>query len=192
MGRIEMPSYKVIRRSGPIEVRGYSPVLSAEVEVDGERSKAINAGFRLLADYIFGNNEPKKAIAMTAPVIQQKGQKIAMTAPVVQSKAGQLWKVRFTMPSCYTPESLPKPNNPRIRIVPMPVWRAVVLRFSGSWTEGNWRKHLSRLDAFVKKEGLVVGGEPVYLFYNPPWTLPFLRRNEISYTLADGHGEDSP
>ena len=183
MSRIEAPSYHVIERCGSVEVREYGPALLAEVEVMGEREKAINAGFRALADYIFGNNQPRKAIAMTAPVAQQKGETIAMTAPVSQTKEGNLWKVSFTMPSAYNLENLPKPNNPGVKIISRPAYRAVVIKFSGFWTKNNLRKHLAQLEDHVKANRLKIAHEPIYLFYNPPWTLPFLRRNEISYAL---------
>ena len=185
MAKIETPPYQVVQSAEKIEVREYAPMIVAEVEVAGERSKAVNAGFRILADYIFGNNAPGQSIAMTAPVIQQKGAKIAMTAPVSQTQAGDLWKVRFTMPSSYTLETLPKPNNPAIKIIATPGHRTVAIRFSGFWTDRNLRKNLEKLDAFIKARGLKTVGDPVYAFYNPPWTLPFFRRNEVLYDLLD-------
>jgi effector-binding domain-containing protein len=183
MAKFETPSYKVTQKTHSIEVREYAPMIVAEVEVTGERDKAINAGFRILADYIFGNNAPGKSIAMTAPVIQQKGEKIAMTAPVSQTLEGDQWKVRFTMPSSYTSETLPKPNNPTIKIVSIPKHQTVAIRFSGFWTDRNLRNNLKKLDAFVQSQKLKTSGEPIYAFYNPPWTLPFFRRNEVLYRL---------
>ncbi len=185
MAKIETPPYQVIQSADKIEVREYAPIIVAEVEVAGERGKAINAGFRILADYIFGNNVPEQSIAMTAPVIQQKGAKIAMTAPVSQTRDGDLWKVRFTMPSSYTIETLPKPNNPGIKIIATPGHRIAAIRFSGFWTDRNLRKNLEKLDAFIQERGLKTAGDPVYAFYNPPWTLPFFRRNEVLYNLQE-------
>ncbi len=185
MAKIETPPYQVIQSAEKIEVREYSPMIVAEVEVAGERSKAINTGFRILADYIFGNNAPGQRITMTAPVIQQKGAKIAMTAPVSQTQDGDLWKVRFTMPSSYTLETLPKPNNPAIKIIATPGHRTVGIRFSGFWTDRNLRKNLEKLDTFIQTQGLKTAGNPVYAFYNPPWTLPFFRHNEVLYNLQN-------
>ncbi|MFA6600591.1 MAG: heme-binding protein [Candidatus Omnitrophota bacterium] len=185
MAKIETPPYQVIQSAEKIEVREYAPMIVAEVEVAGERGKAINAGFRILADYIFGNNAPGQSIAMTAPVIQQKGEKIAMTTPVSQTRDGDLWKVRFTMPSSYTLETLPKPNNPAIKILSVPGQRTVAIRFSGFWTDRNLRKHSEKLDAFIQDRGLKTVGDPIYAFYNPPWTLPFFRRNEVIYSLQE-------
>jgi effector-binding domain-containing protein len=185
MAKIETPTYQVIESAEKIEVREYAPMIVAEVEVNGERDKAINAGFRVLADYIFGNNAPGKSIAMTAPVIQEKGEKIAMTAPVSQNRDGDRWKVRFTMPSSYTLETLPKPNNPAIKIIAIPKHRTVAIRFSGFWSDKNLRKNSEKLDAFIRERGLKTSGDPVYAFYNPPWTLPFWRRNEVLYHLQE-------
>lgn len=184
MAKIETPSYHVIQSAEKIEVREYAPMIVAEVEVAGERSKAINTGFRILADYIFGNNAPGQSIAMTAPVIQQKGEKIAMTAPVSQTSSGDLWKVRFTMPSSYTLETLPQPNDPAIKIIAVPGHRKAAIRFSGFWTDRNLRKHLEKLDAFIQDQGFTTAGDPIYAFYNPPWTLPFFRRNEVLYKIS--------
>ena len=82
----------------------------------GERRDAIGKGFRIIADYIFGNNTTAQKVPMTAPVTQQDSQKIAMTAPVTQQGDGNTWRVRFIMPSNYTLETLPKPNNPAIKL----------------------------------------------------------------------------
>ncbi len=183
MSEIEMPSYRVIQKEKAIEIREYSPTICAEVTVSGERSKAINAGFRLLADYIFGNNAPKKAIAMTAPVAQQKSETISMTAPVTQTKNGDDWKVQFTMPSAYTLETLPKPNNPEVKIISKPSYRVAVIQFSGFWSEGSLKKQSAKLEDYAKTNNLKLTGNPTYAFYNPPWTLPFFRRNEIFYEL---------
>jgi effector-binding domain-containing protein len=183
MAKIETPTYQVIQRVEKIEAREYAPMIVAETEVAGERSKAINSGFRILADYIFGNNAPGQSIAMIAPVIQQKGAKIAMTAPVSQTRDGDFWKVRFAMPPSYTLETLPKPNNPAIKIISIPGHRTVAIRFSGFWTDRNLRENLEELEAFIQTQGLKASGDPIYAFYNPPWTLPFFRRNEVLYNL---------
>ncbi len=183
MSQIEIPSYKVIQSKKSIELREYAPAIQAEVTVSGIREKAINAGFRLLADYIFGNNVSKSAIAMTAPVNQQRSEKIAMTAPVTQAKEGDVWKVQFTMPASYTLETLPRPNNPQVKIISRPACRAVSIKFSGFWSSRSLRKHLAELESYIQANQLKTVGEPTYAFYDPPWTLPFLRRNEIIYNI---------
>ncbi len=120
MSQVEQPKYAVLESEGNIEVRAYDPTIVAEVEVHGERMQALNQGFRLIADYIFGNNLSSKKVAMTAPVTQEAGEKIAMTAPVTQDGNGDTWKVRFVMPAGYTLESLPKPGNQAVRLIPVP------------------------------------------------------------------------
>jgi effector-binding domain-containing protein len=179
MSRVEQPSYSVVESWGDIELRDYPQLIAAEVEVPGERKQAINAGFRMIADYIFGNNAPRQKIAMTAPVTQQAGEKIAMTAPVSQQAVGSMWKVRFIMPSRYTLDTLPTPNNPDVKLIRVPAERVAVIRYSGSADEDSISRHRKLLLERIAQQGLTVNGEPTMAFYNPPWTLPFLRRNEI-------------
>lgn len=179
MSRVEQPPYSVAESWGDIELRDYPQLNAAEVEVPGERKQAINAGFRMIADYIFGNNAPRQKIAMTAPVTQQAGEKIAMTAPVSQQADGSLWRVRFFMPSNYTLDTLPTPNNPNVKLNRIPSERVAAIRFSGSATEDSISRHRKLLFERIAQQGLTVHGEPTMAFYNPPWTLPFLRRNEI-------------
>jgi hypothetical protein len=179
MSLVEQPSYTVVRSFGDVEIRDYPPMVVAEVEIAGERKPAINAGFRLLADYIFGNNSPAQKIAMTAPVTQQAGEKIAMTAPVSQQSAGGSWKVRFVMPSSYPLEALPKPNNASVKLIPLTAERFAAIRFSGLAGDDAIVGFKQRLFAGLAEQGLTPQGEAIMAFYNPPWTLPFLRRNEI-------------
>jgi len=102
MSDVETPNYEVVTAENNIEVRQYKPMIIAEVQMNGRREDAIGDGFRLLADYIFGNNIAQKDIAMTAPVQQQESTKIAMTAPVQQQSTGEDWQISFVMPSEYT------------------------------------------------------------------------------------------
>lgn len=183
MSLVEQPAYTEVRSFGDVEIRDYPPMVIAEVEVAGERKAAINTGFRLLADYIFGNNSPAQKIPMSTPVTQQAGDKIAMTAPVSQQPAGGSWKVRFVMPSRYTFEALPKPNNPSVRLVPLPAERFAAIRFSGVAGDDAIARFKQRLFDRLAEQGLTPQGEAIMAFYNPPWTLPFLRRNEILVKL---------
>ena len=182
MSHIETPVYKVIKSDKNIEIRQYDPMLIAQVEVSGKREEAIKAGFRSLADYIFGNNTVSQSMAMTAPV-QQQSMKIAMTAPVEQQSHNGLWQVSFVMPTEYTIKSLPKPVNKQVKIKVMPERQFVVIRFSGMITDSNIQKHEDMLRSFVKTRNLLVQGAAKYAFYNAPWTLPFLRRNEVMFEL---------
>ncbi len=187
MSQVNEPKFKVIESRGNIEIRAYPPLLVAEVRVEGERKEAISKGFRMLADYIFGNNAPRQKISMTAPVIQQQGEKIAMTAPVIQQASdhtGQ-WKVRFVMPPEYTMETLPMPNNSQVEVLSIPAKRYAVIRFSGLASQESLQRHLGELVKYAKETNLKTLGEPIFAFYNPPWTLPFLRRNEVMMEVKE-------
>ena len=185
MSQVNEPKYKLISSEGNVEVREYSPILVAQVLVIGERKSAISAGFKILANYIFGNNEGRKNISMTAPVIQQEGEKISMTAPVIQQELNDNlhWNVRFVMPFEYTIETLPHPKNNQVKIIPIPSKRYAVIRFSGLARQSVLQKNLDVLLQYIGSKKLHGTGKPIYAFYNPPWTLPFLRRNEVMVEL---------
>ena len=177
----EEPSYRSILQETPFEVREYPALIAAEVTVSGERSDAVSAGFRLLAGYIFGGNTRKQSIAMTAPVIQNESpnEKIAMTAPVMQSPDPSGWIIRFIMPASYTLETLPTPNDQKVRLVSLPPKRLAVVRFSGLVDDNDVEQQTAVLRAFIAKQKLTAIGTPSLARYDPPWTLWFLRRNEV-------------
>lgn len=185
---VEHPKYLVEATYGDVELRVYAPQIVARVSVEGDRGEAIGSGFRVLADYIFGNTASAEKIAMTAPVTQQRGgAKIAMTAPVLQqpqSADTQKWTVSFVMPAEYTLDTLPKPNNPDVEILAMPSRRVAALRFSGMYGDDKLAAKTAELMTVVTDKKLMPMGQPVYAFYNPPWTLPFLRRNEVMIEVA--------
>lgn len=182
----EEPSYRSILQEAPFEIREYPSLIAAEVTVSGDRSDAISAGFRLLAGYIFGGNIRKQSIAMTAPVIQNESpnEKIAMTAPVMQSPDPAGWVIRFIMPASYTLETLPTPNDPKVRLVALPPKRLAVVRFSGLVDDNDVEQQTALLRAFVAQQKLTAIGTPSLARYDPPWTLWFLRRNEIMLEVA--------
>jgi SOUL heme-binding protein len=176
----EEPRYTVVDKIGVLEVRQYGPRLAAEVVVQGDEEDARSNGFRPLADYIFGNNTAQAKIAMTAPVAQERSEKIAMTAPVSQTREGTGWRVRFFMPAKYTRETLPRPNNPAVQIVELPGETMAVLRFSNSRSTEAVATQAAALLRGVEASRWVVAGAPVTWLYDPPWTLPFFRRNEVA------------
>ena len=184
MSRVEQPAYRLISSQGSIELREYDAMILAQVEVQGERKAAINEGFRLIAAYIFGANEPNATISMTAPVQQQAKRTIAMTAPVTQQADGGNWIVSFVMPKNWTMETLPAPKDERIKLVPVPARRMVAIRFSGTAADKLIAGKITALTKYAADQELRITGEPVLAFYNPPWTLPFLRRNEIMLEIA--------
>jgi SOUL heme-binding protein len=184
MSRVEQPEYAILTSDGFIETRSYGPMIAAEADVKGERKAAINEGFRLIAAYIFGANTPNTKIAMTAPVQQQGSQKIDMTAPVTQQSDGSRWTVRFIMPSNWSLETLPAPDDPRVTLKPVPAKRILAIRFSGLAGDRAIAEKVDELRKYASSHNLAPVGEPLLAFYNPPWTLPFLRRNEIMFELA--------
>ena len=178
---IEQPKYAVTLKDGDYEVRRYEPYIVAEVEVTGDQGQAVQQGFRKLAGYIFGGNAGSQKIAMTAPVAQRPaGEKIAMTSPVTQTPTGKgSWTVQFMMPSSYTLQSLPKPNDPDIRFRAEPGREMAVLHFSGVARDPDYRARSEDLRKWAASKGLSVKGEAVLAQYDPPWTLWFMRRNEV-------------
>ena len=182
----EEPRYEVIKKEEGFEVRRYQPMIIAEVLVTGTLSEASNKGFRQIADFIFGNNEDpvkkqSEKIAMTAPVTMEAdtSSKIAMTAPVTMEGAGGAWKMAFVMPSKFTLDTLPKPKNPNITIKQMPAQQVAVVTFSGWVDEEKLAAQTTRLNEWMAKSGLKTSGTAQLSRYNPPWTLPFWRRNEV-------------
>jgi hypothetical protein len=179
----EQPRYTVVEQVGAVEIRHYGPRLAAEASVTGTAEEARNAGFRKVAGYIFGGNTAKASIAMTAPVVQGGGgrsQTIAMTAPVVQTADGGAWRVQFIMPAHYTRATLPVPSDPGVRIVDLPAQDYAVLRFSGSRTGPAVARRTDELTRALAGKAWKASGAPVAWFYDPPWTPPFLRRNEVA------------
>ena len=184
VSNVEQPKYAVAETDGNIQIRDYPAMIVAEAEVTGEREKAINQGFRLIAGYIFGNNLSSQKVAMTAPVTQQASEKIAMTAPVTQQGAGNAWQVRFIMPASYTMESLPRPKDPKVQLRQIDSRRFAVIRFSGMAGEASLQRQTALLTQFIAARKLTAVSAPSYAFYNPPWTLPFLRRNEVMIEVS--------
>lgn len=167
---VEHARYSVVASAGAIEIRDYAPQIVAETTVAGARDAAISEGFRRLAGYIFGDNSPQR--------------KIAMTAPVGQAPENGDWKVRFTMPAEFSMASLPKPNNAEVTLAAAPGKRMAAIRFSGLVSDAALAEHEAKLLDYLKRQGLSPKGAPQYAFYDPPWTLPWNRRNEVLVEIA--------
>jgi hypothetical protein len=179
MSNVEQAQYSVVESYSHIEIRDYAPMVVAQAQVAGNRAEAIRQGFKIIADYIFGNNTSAQKVVMTAPVTQQASEKIAMTAPVLQAGNEKSWVVRFVMPANYTLQTLPKPNNTAVELMQMPKRRYAVIRFSGTASEQRLKNNTDELKGFISEKKLNSISEPSYAFFNPPWTLPFLRSNEV-------------
>ena len=180
----EEPSYSVERRIGDVEIRQYGTRVAAETTIDADEEAARSEGFRRLAGYIFGGNRSKTKIAMTAPVAQNKNEKIAMTAPVAaqRSDAGQ-WVIRFFMPSKQTMDTLPTPNDDRVRLVTVPAEQVAVLRFAGLPSPKAITERSDELLKTLHANAIEPKGDTFTWFYDPPWTIPFRRRNEVVAAL---------
>lgn len=179
MRTTEEPPFTVIAREGEVEIRRYGPRLLAEFEAEGSEQAARNQGFRPLAAYIFGDNRAAERIGMTAPVAQSAGERIGMTAPVAQQGEGGRWRIGFFMPARYTRESLPLPRDARVTLRELPEETVAVLRFSGLPDEAAVRDAQARLAAALAHSSWRIGGAGGAWFYDPPWTIPALRRSEV-------------
>lgn len=164
-----------------VELRRYGPRIAAETVVAGDEETARNDGFRRLAGYIFGANHRGESIAMTAPVAQQPaaGERIAMTAPVAQTADDDGWRIRFFMPSRWSLETLPVPDDDAVHLVTVPAETVAVLRFSGDRGRAAVAARTKELLATLRERDVAVVGEPGAWFYDPPWTIPSRRRNEV-------------
>jgi hypothetical protein len=184
---IEEPPYTVEARADAYEIRRYEKVLVAETTVQAGFEDAGNEAFRILADFIFGNNRSQTKISMTAPVTQQtESEKIAMTAPVTQAAKpeGGGFLVQFVMPKEYSIDTLPVPNDQRVTIREVPSRRIAVHRYSGSWSEAKYLEELGKFREALARDRLTTLGEPILSRFNSPFSLWFLRRNEIWQELS--------
>ena len=182
---IEEPKYAVVRQYDGFEIREYAPYLVAEVVVPGPADEAGNQGFRILAGYIFGKNKGERKISMTAPVTQAPAPaKIEMTAPVTQAAVNGGYVVQFTMPSEYTLDTLPEPLDAQVKLKEVSGGRFAVIRYSGTWSEGNYKQHLEKLERGLEAAGLRTTGSPIYSRYNAPFVPWFMRRNEVWLKLV--------
>ena len=177
---IEKAKYTVLEKEDGFEIRQYDPQIVAETFVEGDLENAGNEGFRRLYAYISGENTKKQSISMTAPVSQETGsKKIAMTAPVKQEKKDNRWRITFLMPAEYTLETLPEPNDTRVRLTEESGRLMVAVKYSGTWSEEGYEENKALLEEYIRKRGLVKKGAPVWARYDPPFMPWFLRRNEV-------------
>ena len=178
---LEEPAFEVVAVRDDYEVRRYEPYIVAEVDVVASSERgADNAAFGILAGYIFGDNRKRTKMAMTAPVEStQAGEKMSMTAPVESVSTDGTYTYAFVMERKYTLATLPEPVDPRIRIVTRPARHVAVLRYSGSWSEKNSRRHQEELMRALDADGLAPEGPVTLARFNSPFALPVFRRNEI-------------
>jgi hypothetical protein len=184
--RVEHTDYNVIQKMAGYEVREYPAHIVAQTTVKGTYREALNLGFRIVAGYIFGGNTRKQSIAMTAPVTTQRdiSEKISMTAPVLATTEGDSHIISFGMPRSYTLETLPKPLDPRVEIVPILPKRFAALKFSWSGADARVKTMEIKLLSALARDKVELAGSPVYAGYNAPWTPPWMVRNEIMVEIV--------
>ena len=185
----EEPEHRTEKLTEGVEIRHYRPRIAAQTTVVADEEAARNAGFRRLARYIFGANCVHEKIPMTAPVAQQtgrtRGEKIPMTAPVAQESAGgDAWVIRFFMPSDKTMDTLPEPEDDEIALVEVPAQTIAVRRFPGRPDRRTVASQTEKLLNTLRDFGFETTDTPAAWFYDPPWTVPALRRNEIAVPVS--------
>jgi DNA gyrase inhibitor GyrI len=177
---VEEASYEVVKDNDPIQIRQYKPIVVAQTEVDSNYKEASNQAFNRLFKYISGNNKKQQKISMTAPVsIDTKAEEIAMTAPVFQEKSGKFWLMQFVLPSDYTLTTAPIPDDPLITVKEIPGKKVAVLRYSGFLSEQSIAEKTNELNIWLDSEGFKAISSARSAGFDPPWTLPLLRRNEV-------------
>jgi hypothetical protein len=184
--RVEQADYKVVEKKPNYEIRFYPAHILAQTTVGGSYRQALNKGFRIVAGYIFGENVQNQKIAMTAPVTEQSAtsEKIAMTAPVAQTETAGQWLVRFTMPRQYTLAGLPQPDDAAVKLRQTPPARFAVIRFSGLAKPAAFAARTADLNRWIAQRSLHPTGPATLAQYDPPWTIWFMRRNEVMIPIA--------
>jgi hypothetical protein len=187
---LEQPKFEVLRTEQNYEVRRYAPYLVAETVVEGAQREAGAEAFRRLAGYIFGDNKSQKKMAMTAPVQSEDlvdSTKMAMTVPVTSTKDPQSQSsvYRFVMESKYNEQTLPLPNDERVKIRKLPETKVAVLSYSGSWSEERYQQKEAELRSALQRDGLVAKPGAQFARYNAPFTPSFLRHNEVLIELEN-------
>lgn len=181
----EQASYVVVEKFENFEIRQYESLIIAEVEVTGEFSEVGNKSFRTLFNFISGDNVSSDPASTASPSSEIASEEISMTTPVLQKRTQQPghYTFSFVMPSEYTLESLPKPISDKITIKEIPNRLIAARRYSGRWTESNYRKNESALMSALQSNQLETTGDPIYARYNAPFSLWFMRRNEVLIEL---------
>ncbi len=185
---IEIPDYQVIESDQAFEVREYPTYLIAETEVQAGFMDAGNVAFGRLFRYISGANVSQQRISMTAPVEQsvKEGERIVMTAPVEQVKTEDMYRVGFIVPRQYTLETVPQPLDPRVKVRQVNARRVAVWRYSGRWTEDNFRENERMLRDALRTRGISVAptAPAIIARYDAPFMPWFMRRNEVHISLT--------
>jgi hypothetical protein len=185
---LEEPGFRTKMKEGNFEVREYDSYLVAEVFMEGEDFDEVSGdGFRILADYIFGNNLSRSSSVQMAGKAESASENIAMTAPVQMDQGEKLnqWRMAFSVPSKWKLETVPVPNDERVRLREIPPERMAVLQFSGRMGAEDLKEREQELRQWAANQGMVVTGSLRTARYDPPWTIPFLRKNEVQINVQE-------
>ena len=171
---LEQPPYRVLSTlNDRVEIRSYGPLVAVDTRVQADEGDAFSRLFR----YITGANATAEAIKMTAPVAQSGGGRFG-GAPA----SGERQVMQFVLPA-HLAANPPAPTDPKVAIVAVPARTLAVIRFSGSFGRRNLDTHLQELRDVLARNGRTVAGAPIFLGYDPPFTIPFLRRNEVALQI---------
>lgn len=162
----EQQQYRVVEKHGDAELREYAPCVVADVLIGAKMQEATSAAFRPLFNYISGANETSTSLAMTSPVLQEESDP-------------QSWSVSFVLPGDRPLQDYPVPADPKVTLRAVPEHSAAALGWSGRWTAGNIEQRTQELRMLIRDAGWEVTGEPRWARFDPPWTPPFMRRNEV-------------
>jgi len=174
------PNYQVLNDYGQIQIRQYPALVAAETEVFADYKTGSSQAFQRLAGYIFGDNQKQQKISMTTPIIQkQQAETMAMTALVIQQKSGTAWLMAFVLPKNYSISTTSHPLDTSVSIKELPGKKVAVIQYSGSLSEQAIEEKSATLKSWLSNQNYKVMSPLHFDAYDPRWTLPFLRRNEI-------------
>lgn len=179
---VKEPKYAVVAKKDGYEIRQYKPYILAHITLEGTYADSMSEGFKILADYIFGNNSAQVGMPMTAPVIHEQEKKsvtMPMTAPVLMEKNTQGNQIAFVMPFQYTLKTLPQPLDGRITIEAVPAKTVAAYSFTWYATAARVAKQKKYFEQLLARDGIKRLSTIRLARYNPPFVLPFLMRNEL-------------
>ena len=179
-GSTKEPGYSLVSAENPYEIRTYNEIVIATTSASGDFDTAQDETFERLFDYISGDNQKQENINMTAPVIMKdQGTEIPMTLPVIMAEKDKIWSMSFVLPENYTLETAPAPSDPLVKLETIPETKYAVIKFNGVLSVDNFSINKHKLDQWITAKNLKTTGVAMRAGYNPPWTLPPFRRNEV-------------
>lgn len=180
---VEQAAYEVVDSVGEVEIRRYDEGVLAEVSVEASRDEATSKAFRVLFDYIGGNNAGERKISMTAPVVQRPAAREPASLDSADLGQPRRWEIAFFLPADYALEESPAPDDDRVTLTRFAGGRLAALRFSGFWSDDNFAEHTRELREVLAEAGLPIAAGPIFAYYDPPFMPWFLRRNEVLFVL---------